>query len=103
MFKNNEAAAGFRGFSEPCGCFIPSNLQVLWDGCEAECVPVSGDIQSTSTAAAISVNGLNPPHQAENILLLIVYQPPPRTSGRMMHPRRGASSNATPRDKQIRN
>lgn len=60
MFENSEVAVGFRGFSEHCDCCIPTDLQVLWSGCEAELVPVSGDTQRVSTAAAVSVSGLNP-------------------------------------------
>lgn len=98
MFENSEVTVGvfqgFRGFSEHCEGFSPTNLQVLWCGCEAELMPVSGDVLNISSTAAFSVTGLNPSDQAENILLLIVYQPPAGTSGRMMHPKRGASSSS---------
>lgn len=52
MFETSEVTAGgfqgFRGFSEHCEGFIPTVLQVLWCGCEAELMPVSDDIQSIS-------------------------------------------------------
>lgn len=93
MFETNEVMQGvFRisgGFLSIVRVLLPLSCECCGVGVRlSSCLSLV--IYRASASAAISVNGLKPSHQTEN--MLIVYQPPTGTSGRMLHPKRGAPS-----------